>query len=368
VNSMNSKADRVRELVGQEAADWFVENREGLTAARRATFAAWLKTSPLHMSEYLNVALIAGDLRDACIDPALSFEDLLKRARAFDEGKTVPIRQRRQTVSSPWRRPPWLSAAVAVAAVSVLVLGFVFWKNSGLTGQEGSPTYYIRTGHGEQLIRRLADDSVLRLNTDTSVWVRYDRKQRVVRVVQGQVEFKVAHETARKFIVNAGTVGVIAVGTEFEVYARQDSTLVTVLEGRVAVEDHLQPVADPRGTANARPNLSRPLHTSVEVGAGQQIRVDHGSWPPTVSAVDAQRATAWLRHQIVCQNQPLEQIAAEFNRYNQTPIEIGSANLRSLQVTGVFGANDTESFVAFLRSLDGVQVEVTPTRIRVSSK
>jgi ferric-dicitrate binding protein FerR (iron transport regulator) len=70
----------------------------------------------------------------------------------------------------------------------------------------------------------------------------------------------------------------------------------------------------------------------------------------------------------VCQNQPLEQIAAEFNRYNQTPIEINSANLRSLQVTGVFGANDTESFVAFLRSLDGVQVEVTPTRIRVSSK
>jgi len=78
--------------------------------------------------------------------------------------------------------------------------------------------------------------------------------------------------------------------------------------------------------------------------------------------------TAWLRHQIVCQNEPLEQVAAEFNRYNPTPIEIDSANLRTLQVTGVFGANDTESFVAFLRSLDGVQVEVTPTRIRVSSK
>jgi ferric-dicitrate binding protein FerR (iron transport regulator) len=37
-------------------------------------------------------------------------------------------------------------------------------------------------------------------------------------------------------------------------------------------------------------------------------------------------------------------------------------------VSGVFAADDTDSFIDFLRSLDGVQVEVTSARIRVSRK
>ena len=61
-------------------------------------------------------------------------------------------------------------------------------------------------------------------------------------------------------------------------------------------------------------------------------------------------------------------VAAEFNRYSATPIEIETPDLRALQLSGVFSADDTETFVAFLRSLDGVRVEVTPSRIRVSRR
>jgi transmembrane sensor len=104
------------------------------------------------------------------------------------------------------------------------------------------------------------------------------------------------------------------------------------------------------------------------VAAGQQVRVENGAWPPTVTRVDAQRATAWLRRQIVFENEPLEQVAAEFNRYGATPIDIDSPGLRSLAVSGVFAADDTESFIAFLRSLDGVRVDVTAARIRVYRK
>jgi ferric-dicitrate binding protein FerR (iron transport regulator) len=42
--------------------------------------------------------------------------------------------------------------------------------------------------------------------------------------------------------------------------------------------------------------------------------------------------------------------------------------LRQLEITGIFSVEDSEEFVAFLRSLDGVQVDVTDTRIRVSKK
>lgn len=362
---MNAKEDPVRELIAQEAADWFLANREGLDAAHRATFAEWLKTSRVHIEEYLNIASIARDLHDACNDPSLSLEDLLARARAADLPTAIPVRPQQRAVGEGWRPRPWLSAAGAMAAIGILALGFIFWRNYYVPKPAaGNPgMYYVRTRHGEQLSRQLPDNSVLHLNTDTSVWVLYDRRQRVVGVVGGQVEFEVAHDPTRKFVVMAGTVGIVAVGTKFDVYARQDSTVVTVLEGRVAVEDHSNLAAD--GTPKRRQSVSR---VPVEVGAGQQIRVDNGSWPPTASAVDAQRATAWLRRQIVFENEPLEQVATEFNRYAATPIEIDTPSLRTLAVSGVFTADDTESFVAFLRSLKGVQVEVTDTRIRVYRK
>jgi ferric-dicitrate binding protein FerR (iron transport regulator) len=35
-------------------------------------------------------------------------------------------------------------------------------------------------------------------------------------------------------------------------------------------------------------------------------------------------------------------------------------------ISGTFSADDTESFVAFLRTLEGVRVEVASTRIRVT--
>jgi ferric-dicitrate binding protein FerR (iron transport regulator) len=66
------------------------------------------------------------------------------------------------------------------------------------------------------------------------------------------------------------------------------------------------------------------------------------------------------------ENEPLERVANEFNRYAQKPIEITTPALRNLQVSGVFATDNTAAFIAFLRSLEGVHVDVTATQIRVS--
>ena len=84
--------------------------------------------------------------------------------------------------------------------------------------------------------------------------------------------------------------------------------------------------------------------------------------------IDAQHATAWLHRQIVFDREPLKRIAAEFNRYAQKPIEITTPDLQDLEVSGVVSTDDPEEILAFLRSLEGVRVEVTATEIRVFRK
>src|ERR1700683_2581369 len=91
-----------------------------------------------------------------------------------------------------------------------------------------------------------------------------------------------------------------------------------------------------------------------------------GGGPPPPTGVEAPRTTSWLRHQIMFDHEPLSLVATEFNRYASKPIEITTPALRDLQISGVFTNDDTDCFIAFLRSLDGVHVEVTATRIRVS--
>jgi transmembrane sensor len=341
-----SATDKVRASIAEEAAEWFVANRGGLTdSVQRATFGEWLKTSPLHVEEYLGVALVSQDLRQAA-NLGVSVEELVAEARMSDQTNVRPIatdttRFVRQSAGTRWR---FAAAAMLVAAA----LTFLWWN-----GDRASEVRYA-TRHGEQLTQRLPDNSVLRLNTDTAVTVRYSRAQRQIEVSRGQVLFEVAHDAGRPFRVVAGPAEVVDVGTRFDVYLQHDSTLVTVLEGEVTV-----------GLAMGAQGASAAGHT-VAVHAGEQIRVSDGTLPSQATPADTQRSTAWLRRQIIFEQEPLETVAAEFNRYSATPIEIETPSLRALAISGTFSADDTESFVAFLKSLDGVRVEVTPSRVLVS--
>ena len=74
--------DEVRMIVAKQAADWFVNNRSATAEEQeRVTFMNWLRTSPLHVEEYLRIAAISRDLEAVAADPRLSMEGLLADAR-----------------------------------------------------------------------------------------------------------------------------------------------------------------------------------------------------------------------------------------------------------------------------------------------
>jgi transmembrane sensor len=179
-------------------------------------------------------------------------------------------------------------------------------------------------------------------------------------LTSGQANFEVAHEPDRAFRVFAGAAEVIAIGTKFDVRLKDDATVVTMIEGRIAVGP-----SSMSGERSATSGEEQPARF-IELGPDQQIRLVPGEWPPEVLAVDAQRDTAWMRRQIVFDHEPLKTVAAEFNRYAQKPIAITTPTLQNLQISGTFATDDIEAFIAFLRHLKGVRVEVTATQIRVS--
>jgi transmembrane sensor len=362
---MISNEEQVRAAIAEQAADWLLANDEGLDARESAALAAWLKASPVHVEEFLRVSVIARDLREARTNPEYSLETVLAHARAEVDARVRPSLSTR--VFAPVRGVsprPWLAAAVALTAVVGLSLGLPsLWKVrpvSPVPVGVGTTALHFATGHGEQLTRRLEDDSVLHLDTDSAVTIRFSKTERLVTLTSGQAEFEVTHDPARVFRVLTGSAAVVAIGTQFDVRLEEDSTVVTVVEGRVAVGP--SPTLGKRGTnVNDAPRY-------VQVDADQQIRVTAAEWPATPVSVDAQHTTAWLHREIVFDHEPLERVAAEFNRYAPKPIEIAAPALRSLQISGAFATDDTDAFIAFLRTLKGVQVEVTAKGVRVSQR
>lgn len=342
---MAVRDEEVRALIARQAADWFVSHRDGsLGSSERQAFDEWLLASPVHVEEYLGVALIAQALPTAADDPETPLDAILERAGTADAADVQLLRANiSEPHAIPERRTVWNRWQLAVAAVLAVVIGGFLWWN---TDHSAAPQRYA-TGHGEQKTWRLADNSVLRLNTDTAVTVRYRHAERLIEIDRGQAFFEVAHEPTRHFRVVAGPANIVAVGTQFDVYRDRVSTVVTVVEGQVTVASDSTP----------RRNL--------QVNAGGQVRVIAGTLPDHATPVDAQRSTAWLRRQIAFDQEPLAAVAAEFNRYGAVPIEIETPSLNTLVISGVFAADDTETFLAFLRTLDNVTVETTSTRIRV---
>jgi transmembrane sensor len=344
---MNASDERVREIIAHQAGDWFIAHRAGtLEAAELAAFDAWLTASPVHVEEYLGVALIARHLPIAADDPETPLEALLESARREigSVRELAPSSPLSVTAQARARvAPRWRFAAVA-AALALIGVAFLWWS-----GDRSAPPARYATQHGELKAVHLADNSVLHLNTDTRLTVRFSPALRLVEIEHGQAFFKVAHESGRPFRVIAGPAVVTAVGTQFDVYREGATTLVTVLQGQVSV-------TTVGASASGR---------SLRVSTGEQVQVADGELPATATPADVERSTAWLRRQIVFEQEPLAAVAAEFNRYGALPIEIETPALRALVISGVFAADDPETFIAFLRALDGVAVEITPTRIRV---
>lgn len=331
-------------VVQEQAADWLLAREEGLSAAQQREFAGWLAASPDHAREFRLMDHLARGVAVADIG-AGQIDDLLARARSEPEegfGQVVAFPARQAPVRSWWRH---LAAAAVLAAIAMGVL----WTQRIIPPTQ-APALRLVAAHGELVTQALDDHSVLTLNTDTAVVVRYSSRERRVELEQGELMSDVAHDTSRPFRVIAGSAEVTALGTVFSVYRQPDRTLVTVVDGRVQVR---------LGSTAGGSRL-------LVLDAGQQVTVSGGEIVAGPVNVDAGVATAWMRREIVFQRQPLATVADEFNRYSKTPIVIGSPELGRVVISGAFATNDVDAFLAYLRAREGVRVQVSATQILVS--
>jgi transmembrane sensor len=352
---MTPSSEHIRSAIAQQASEWFVTQSDGPSTEERVAFAAWLRESPRNVEEYLGIAAIAQALPAAVAEPNKSLEALIASARAdiATSVRSLPAAERREPVTA--RRRPRSRYALPLAAAAALIIGFAaLWDERD--NWLGIPADY-RTERRQQLVSALPDGSLVELNADSAVTVRYDVTARAAELTRGRALFTVEHGSPRPFRVSAGPATVVAVGTKFDIDLRADATIVTVVEGRVRVTAAPSAPDGTAGTATQAPYF---------VGAGEQVRVERGRIERLSAHVNLEASEAWRRGQLVFDHRALRDVAVDFNRYAPQPFEIEDPALGATEISGAFDSSRPESFARFLESLDGVVVERLPDRVRVS--
>jgi transmembrane sensor len=314
------------------ASEWIaLLNATEVSAEDRAEFEAWRAANPRHAHAYEEVNKTWRRLTDAG-----------RLVRAVSLGQALSV------ITPPPRRSPAKRAALISAAALLLVAIGTWWWVAKL-----APQTVFQTAIGEHATVELPDASSLELNSNSLARVEYNDHARVIRLEQGEAFFKVQHDTRRPFWVAANGCWVRAVGTAFNVYIRSNGVEVTVSEGTVKVADASDERYGPSDVTLVRKPVS--ILTS-----GQQVTVHgHVADVRALPPVELTRSVAWRTGNLYFENERLDTVVQELQRYTQVQLNIENDSLRALPIGGTFQASPrgVEALLGLLRDGFGLEVD-----------
>lgn len=283
------------------AARWYARLHSGVaTDVDRAAWNTWLNADPAHRQAWQRMTAVGEQMASvpgALASPALRGAD----------------RSRRQVLRS------------VVMLASAGSLGWLGWRSETTQNLFAD----LRTAVGERREFRLADGSSLLLNTDTSVNLRFDGRQRVLELLRGEILVTTAVDRSqRPFKVVTAHGEVLALGTRFIVQSQNQGAEVAVLEKAVEVSAH--------GTDR-----------KVRLEAGQRLNFNALELGP-VGRTDASTG-AWQQSSIIAIDRPLAELLADLSRY-RTGVLRCDPRIADLKVSGAFPIDNTDRALAALES------------------
>lgn len=300
----------------RQAAGWFARLRaDDVSESDRRAWQQWMAEDARHRAAYERIERLWSAAGEHAQHPRI--------AERLRDAVAMPAPRRRGYAGYAWGAAA-LAAALALAAIAPMLLR-----------RPVADTQYL-TRIGESRTVALADGSRVSMDTDSRISVDFSGAQRRITLDRGRAYFRVAR-SSRPFLVDTDSGSVRAVGTEYEVYRRDDTIEVALVEGRVAL------LAARSGDAGQAALGMLDPGQRARFGKHQPLqRLDAGTpaAPPT-----------WLSGKLLFEDQSLAAAVAEFNRYSLRPIRLSDERMARLRVSGVFRSDDPQSFVEALETL-----------------
>ncbi|RQZ52031.1 DUF4880 domain-containing protein [Burkholderia cepacia] len=292
-------APTVSPQVARRAVEWWVDRQAGRTGeAFDAALARWRAEDPAHDAAWRHIETMQHRLGGltAGLDPQAAHAALLS-----------PRAGRRR-------------AAVKALAV-LLFAGGAAWMAEPARRAAIWPAD-LRTAVGERRTVTLADRTVVVLDTDTALDVRFDAAARRLRLLRGTIMVTSGHDDrvpARPLVVATAQGELRPLGTRFAVRQRDGATRVEVFAGAVRVQPD-------DAAAGAR---------VIAAGEGADFTRDAIGVQAPLDAY----ASAWTGGMLVASRMRLADLVAELDRYRRGSLRC-DATVADLRVSGTYPLDD----------------------------
>lgn len=286
-------------FIEKQANDWLVKLETGsLADGDEERFVAWLEEDEKH---------------------GVAFDEAEKTWKLMHEVKSGQIDPVTTEPSASKNVVSLINRFMPLAATVLLTFSVLFWYQDAYIALVADHS----TATGQRTEQRLPDGSMLTLNTDSAVDVRFTENERVLEVISGEVYVSVAPDKQRPFMVEAGEMRVTALGTAFIIRNEGDSApTVTVTQHKVKVESMASP------------------GTQVELDEGQKVSLIAEDQLTDIIEVESRYEQAWLQGKYVFRNQRFEDVVKELERYHKGKILINDPLLKNAQISGVLDLDD----------------------------
>jgi transmembrane sensor len=314
-----------RHSVHLEAAEWHAKLKSSAEGAAQCDqFERWLTADPAHRQAFSQVEQEWRNLdRLSCfLGPTqyASSDEALLAVRQYS------ARMDAERASRERRHRMNMRVAFGAVAAVVATMISLFWLG------HANPTPYAQyTSTDRPVPARLEDGSLMYLNSNSHVSVRFTAALREVVLVEGEVFFDVRHER-REFEVFVAKSVVRATGTQFVVRKEGNQQVDTaVLRGSVEIRS---PQCD------CEPKLLK-----LEAGHSATVKANQLRQSER-SAAEVTRNFAWTK--TLQLDGTLVEAVSMFNLHNDIQLVIGDPDLSSLPVAGFYDWSRPQAFAASL--------------------
>jgi transmembrane sensor len=315
----------------EAAAAWHARLAGDASENDWEAFTAWLEADPQNRH-----AFDAVDAAAVLATEVLAAEVLATHTAARAPQPTAEIIPMRAPRAKAVRRAWWPAGIAAALLIGVLFYAF----NAPPKGEQ------IATAIGQSREVKLADGSTVHLNTNTVVTVLIGHGTRGARLEKGEALFEVAPDAAHPFNVAVGDRNVHVVGTAFNIVRYDGRIAVTVKHGTVEVGPET-------GIGPAK----------VALHPGDQYVGREGAPDYKLGKIDPAVVGGWQQGQLVFDDAPLSQVAADLNRYFAKPIVIEDAAVNNLRFSGVLKIDDELVMVQRLAAFVPITMHVKADQV-----
>ncbi|SDK53858.1 FecR family protein [Methylophilus rhizosphaerae] len=300
----------------RQAATWYsILSSESAKPSDREAWESWRTENVLHEQAWLEVEAVKAQFSK--VNNEISSSVL----------NNAPSKSRRTILRG-------LVVLMSVGSAGLLSYKIAPWE-------EWTADYHTATG--ERMDIKLADGSILSINTRTSVDVIFDESHRRVKLHSGEIFITTSpdpNKISRPFIVETNHGEILALGTRFNVVVSSHKSSVSVFEKAVRVK--------PRSSSSL----------GVVLNAGQTIDFTSNSFS------QAQRynplSISWKSGSLTVIDMPLGELVEELSRYRPGILRC-EEKIALLKVSGTFPIDDTDRALLAIKNALPVNI-VSRTR------